>query len=1079
MSSGPLATTCVAAFLSATGAAIQAQDSARPARMAAAQTKPAPDAIDPVPPLEQALAKNPDDPKVNVALGVAYLERGDGARALARLQHAVKIAPDSADAHNWLGVALLDRADFPQGIASLRKAVALDPKHSRAYANLGSALAKSGELDEAVDVFRKALALESESLPAHFNLGMALREKGDFAAALPHLRRVAAADPGNASLHYELGQALRQSGELGGAIAAFERALEIDPELREAYYALGATLKQQSVTARKLGPSAPGVPRGSRAAEEAVERAKAAVASRDFKTAEVALAEALRLDADHAEAHTLQGFVLGQQGNLAAALPHLQRATVLRPEWPEARHNLGAALWYSGAREKAIAELRESVRLDPGSAGGHGFLGMALRETGDLPGARASLQRAMALAPAMAAAYVDLAVIFLRAGNLEQGLGQLEAGLNVPVPVPPPPDWDAAIAALRQAVVSSPKRPESHQAQNLLGLMLGRKGAPGDDVLSAFRAAIRLRPDYAEAHNNLGLVLIQSGKDEEGIAALREAVRLAPAYAEARTNLGAALTSTDAEAGIKELEEALRLAPGSVKALFNLAVAYGTSPAHGPTKEIEHLEKVIELAPDFPRAHLALGKALLQEGKAADAVAALQNAVKLAPDSGEANYQLGLALVRAGRKEEAAAQLKKGRDLVAADDRAQNAVLDLADGRAALERKDFDEAVSKFRRAGQLRPESAEPQRLLGVALEGQGDTAGAAAAYEKALALSPHDASARRSLETLRSRPGVATAPQAPIAPVTLTSGSGVSDWDDRARMTELEGFIRDAKWTDVEPLLLKYVAERPKSSWGWYALGYAYFAQKKIGDSIKALATSLQLDLKNVEAHKILGRNLMIVGRFDAAQVEFEQAIRYKPDSAENHYNLGKLFSMQDNWEPARTAFEAALRIDPAYLEALDGVGFALEALGDDAGAIAKYQEAIRVNEARGGHFAAAHVNLSAYYNRTGDPVKALDYARKAIELDPTSDRAWFQKAKADEHEGRLNDAASALSEAISRNPRSSSYYYVLAGVYRRLGWMDDSRTALEHYKRLDKESAELEKKRRSVASEAATTPPGRKRE
>ncbi len=810
------------------------------------------------------------------------------------------------------------------------------------------------------------------------------------------------------------------------------------------------------------------------------------------------MAEALRLDPNHAEAHTLQGYVLGQQGNLSAALPHLQRATVLRPEWPEARYNLGAALWYSGAREKAVAELRESVRLDPGSAGGHAFLGMALRETGDLPGARASLQRAMALAPAMAAAYVDLAVIFLRAGNLEQGLGQLEAGLNVPAPVPPPPDWDAAIAALRQAVASSPTRPESHQAQNLLGLMLGRKGAPGDDVLAAFREAIRIRPDYAEAHNNLGLVLIQSGKDEEGIAALREAVRLAPAYAEARTNLGAALTSTDAEAGIKELEEALRLAPGSVKALFNLAVAYGTSPAHGPKKEIEHLEKVIELAPDFPRAHLALGKALLQEGKAADAVTALQNAVKLAPESGEANYQLGLALVRAGRKEEAAAQLKKGRDLVAADDRAQNALLDIADGRAALERKDFDEAASKFRRASQLRPESAEPQRLLGAALERQGDIAGAAAAYEKALALSPHDASARRSLEKLQSRQGAATAPPAaggpapaaaastprpsvtdvPIAPVAVTPGSGVSDWDDRARMTELEGYIRDAKWTEVEPLLMSYVAERPKSSWGWYALGYAYFAQKKIGESIKALATSLQLDLKNVEAHKILGRNLMIIGRFDAARTEFELAIRYKPDSAESHYNLGKLFSMQDDWERARGAFEATLRIDSSYIEALDGLGFALEALGDDAGAVAKYREAIALNEARGGHFAAAHVNLSAYYNRTGDPAKALEYARKAIELDPTSDRAWFQKAKADEHEGRLNDAASALTEAISHNPRSSSYYYVLAGVYRRLGWMDDSRSALEHYKRLDKESAELEKKRRSVASEAAT-PPGRKRE
>ena len=313
--------------------------------------------------------------------------------------------------------------------------------------------------------------------------------------------------------------------------------------------------------------------------------------------------------------------------------------------------------------------------------------------------------------------------------------------------------------------------------------------------------------------------------------------------------------------------------------------------------------------------------------------------------------------------------------------------------------------------------------------------------------------------------------------APAAVARGSGISEADDLARVSELERYIKDAKWVEVEPLLTKYVEERPKSSWGWYALGYTYFAQKKIGESIKALAKSLQLDLKNAESHKILGRNLMIIGRFDAAQLEFEQAIRYQPDSAESHYNLGKLFSIQDNWEPARKALEAALRIDPSYLEALDGLGFALEALGDDAGAVAKYEEAIRLNEARGGKFALAHVNLSAFFNRTGEPAKALEYARKAIALDPESDRAWFQKAKADEREGRLNDAVAALNTAISYNSRSASYWYVLAGLYRQMGWTDDSRKALEEFKRLDRSRPTW---RRSVAASSDTPkPPGRERE
>ena len=263
--------------------------------------------------------------------------------------------------------------------------------------------------------------------------------------------------------------------------------------------------------------------------------------------------------------------------------------------------------------------------------------------------------------------------------------------------------------------------------------------------------------------------------------------------------------------------------------------------------------------------------------------------------------------------------------------------------------------------------------------------------------------------------------------------------------------------------------MTEQPQSSWGWYALGYSQFAQQKIGESIKSLAKSLELDLRNAEAHKILGRTLMIIGRFDAAQIEFEQGIRYKPDSAELHYNLGKLFSIQDNWEPARKAFEEALRIDPSYVEAVDALGFALEALGDDAGAVAQYQKAIALNAERNGTFVSPHVNLSAYYNRTGNPDAALEHARKALALDPKSDRALFQKARADERQGRLDEAVDALNKAIALNPRASSYFYVLSGVYRRLGWADESRKALEYFKRLDRESNELDKKRRALASPA----------
>lgn len=155
---------------------------------------------------------------------------------------------------------------------------------------------------------------------------------------------------------------------------------------------------------------------------------------------------------------------------------------------------------------------------------------------------------------------------------------------------------------------------------------------------------------------------------------------------------------------------------------------------------------------------------------------------------------------------------------------------------------------------------------------------------------------------------------------------------------------------------------------------------------------------------------------------------------------------------------------------MEGLDALGFAQEALGDDAGAVSSYEKAIAINEARKGKFVSAHVNLSAYYNRKGDSEKALAYARAVLELDPKSDGAWFQQGKASEAQGRLSDAADALSRAISSNPRASSYYYVLARVYRRLGKVEDSRKALDSFMRLEKESSDLEEMRRNLATRSS---------
>ena len=1016
--------------------------------------------------IQASIRLEPKNSKLYIQLGQAQWNAGRFPAAFDAFKQAVQLAPASAEAHNWMGAFLMGRGNLPDSISELRKAVSLDSKYARAYTNLGSALAKSGDLAGAVSAFQKALALEPDSWSAHLNLGLALRENGDAAGALVHLRRVAQAQPKNPTLQCELGQTLRQNGDLSAAVAAFERALELDPEMREAYYGLGFTLKQQAAAARKSS--------GLVAINPLLRQAQDSLAKGDLNSAKEQLLQVLSADDNDGDAHNLLGYILGQQGEPASALAHLQRAAALKPNAAEVHYNYGAALWYSGEKQKAISELKASIRLDPSGAASYALLGMAQRDDGDLSGSKLSLERALALSPTTAATFIDLGIVFLRQSQPQRALAQFEAGLNANSAVPTP-DWDGAISALRQTIAKGPDFPELH---NMLGLLLGRNGAASNEVLAEFRQALQLRPGYAEAHDNMGLVLAQDAEDDKATAEFREATRIRPDYADAHANLGAVLLLSDLEEAIGELEKAVSLDPSLITAQFNLAEAYGDSPTHGAAKQIEQLRKIISIAPDFARAHLALGKALLRDAKVNDAVAELRDATRLDPASGEAHYQLGLALARNGQQQEGAAEVKKGRELSSADERNQNAQLDISEGRAAFEKGELLEAEAKFRHAIRLQPNSPVAQHLLGVILDKEGNTEEAIVAYQRAVELNPGDLNARQNLARLKP-------PEMPVAqtssPLSSTGNTGgiMSTDDDPAKISEFEKYIHDNQYKEVEPLLASYVKDHPDSSWGWYALGYCQFAQKKLGESIQSLARSLSLNVKNADSHKILGRDLMAIGRFDAAQTEFEQAIRFAPNSSESHYDLGKLFSLQDNWIAARKEFEETLRLEPSYIEAIDSLGFAQEALGDDAAAVQTYQQAIALNEEHHGKFVAAHVNLSAFYNRTGDPAKALDYAQKALELDGKSDSAWFQKARAEERQGQLQAAADSLNSAVALNPRSSSYYYVLSGIYRRLGKLDESKKALESFTRLDQENNELEKMRHNMSKSRNAPHPGGDRE
>jgi tetratricopeptide (TPR) repeat protein len=88
---------------------------------------------------------------------------------------------------------------------------------------------------------------------------------------------------------------------------------------------------------------------------------------------------------------------------------------------------------------------------------------------------------------------------------------------------------------------------------------------------------------------------------------------------------------------------------------------------------------------------------------------------------------------------------------------------------------------------------------------------------------------------------------------------------------------------------------------------------------------------------------------------------------------------------------------------------------------------------------------------YNRLNKPEQALEYCRKAIALNPKSDQALFEAARAHMAQEKLDGAAKALQSAIEINPRFPKFHYVLSTVYRKMGKAAESKSEMAAYRKL----------------------------
>jgi tetratricopeptide (TPR) repeat protein len=298
-------------------------------------------------------------------------------------------------------------------------------------------------------------------------------------------------------------------------------------------------------------------------------------------------------------------------------------------------------------------------------------------------------------------------------------------------------------------------------------------------------------------------------------------------------------------------------------------------------------------------------------------------------------------------------------------------------------------------------------------------------------------------------------------------TRVQGRGGQDPGAVLEGVEADIAANKFAEAESRLNAYLTDHLDSSRAYYDLGYVHFRTHKIGPSIKELSKALELNPNNGEAHKVLALNCSMIGRYDLAEVELLEAARLKPDSAEIHYFLARTYYTKGVYPLAKSEFETAIRLDSSYIKAYSNLGITLEAMGDTDAALRNYTTAIRLEDRSEHKSEWPYLYVSGFYNRQKNAPEALNYAHQAMEINPASDSAYFEMAKAYRTQNLLRKAVDAVRRAIVINSRVADYYYILGLALRELGNQQESRKALEKY-------AQLQQSSNQPAPESATQEP-----
>jgi Flp pilus assembly protein TadD len=266
---------------------------------------------------------------------------------------------------------------------------------------------------------------------------------------------------------------------------------------------------------------------------------------------------------------------------------------------------------------------------------------------------------------------------------------------------------------------------------------------------------------------------------------------------------------------------------------------------------------------------------------------------------------------------------------------------------------------------------------------------------------------------------------------------------------------YIHHHRYSEALSVIKDSVKRLGPTASAWTLQGELLFEEKKYDPAYQSLSAALDISNFNYRAHELIGLIFSINRRYSLGLEELKIAARQNPESAQVHFYCGRLHYRNFNYASARDELLECLKLQPEYPEALENLGLAYEALGDDTTAVIQYRKAIDLERTgKVPRSELGYVCLGVLLSKQGVDEEALRLLREAVAKNANSAWAHFELGRLYFNAGQDALAEQHLKRSARLDLKYSRPHFFLGRLYARAHRQPESKAAFATFQELNQD-------------------------